>query len=72
MDKWRLWLRYALIFLLVLFAFGCETMNPEWSGNMPNESGRHVKPYRTSSERNGGEAIRPSQIHAAFRKGLND
>lgn len=50
----------ALIFLLAFLAAGCDTSFQEWSGNMPNETGAHVKGYdyeQTNQQNN--QAIRP-------------
>lgn len=49
----------VLICLVALFSAGCETMVPEWSGTMTNESGRHVQPLNLDRQ-NNRQAIRPT------------
>jgi len=61
-------IRYLLIgILLCLVAFlaaGCGTSFAEWSGNMSNENGRHVKPFNVNRDQNdNGEAVRPAGWH---------
>ncbi|HEV2501142.1 MAG TPA: hypothetical protein VGY31_16345 [Terriglobia bacterium] len=59
MIKGKYLLIGALIFLLALLSAGCETMNPEWSGNMPNESGPHVQPQNLDAPSENNDVIRP-------------
>lgn len=64
----------ALICLLALLCAGCETMNPEWSGNMPNESGPHVQPQNLDApSENNSEALRPLLLMRAIEaQGLGE
>lgn len=57
----------ALICLLALLCAGCETMNPEWSGNLPNESGPHVQPQNLDApSENNSESLRPLLLMRAI------
>ncbi|HEV2419679.1 MAG TPA: hypothetical protein VGX94_17925 [Terriglobia bacterium] len=67
MIKGRYLLIGALIFLLALLSAGCETMNPEWSGNMPNESGPHVQPQNLDAPSENNDAIRPLILMRVLR-----
>ncbi|MGH9377188.1 MAG: hypothetical protein ACRD1I_00180 [Terriglobia bacterium] len=68
MTKGRYLLIGALICLLAFLSAGCETMNPEWSGNMPNENGRHVQPQDLDApSQNNSDAIRPLALMRAWR-----
>lgn len=68
MTKGRYLLIGALICLLALLSAGCETMNPEWSGNMPNENGRHVQPQDLDAPgQNNSDAIRPFALMRPWR-----
>ncbi|MGH9354441.1 MAG: hypothetical protein ACRD2G_20110 [Terriglobia bacterium] len=67
MTKGRYLLIGALICLLALLSAGCETMNPEWSGNMPNESGRHVQPQDLDAPSQNNDAVRPFALMRALR-----
>lgn len=67
MIKGRYLLIGALIFMLALLSAGCETMNPEWSGNMPNESGPHVQPQNLDAPSENNDAIRPLDLMRTLR-----
>lgn len=58
--KRRFLLIAALIFLLAFLAAGCMTSFQEWSGEMPNETGPHVKAYDyNQTNQQANPAIRP-------------
>lgn len=67
MIKGRYLLIGALIFMVALLSAGCETMNPEWSGNMPNESGPHVQPQNLDAPSENNDAIRPLILMRTLR-----
>lgn len=67
MIKGRYLLIGALIFMVALLSAGCETMNPEWSGNMPNESGPHVQPQNLDAPSENNDAIRPLILMRVLR-----
>lgn len=67
MIKGRYLLIGALIFMVALLSAGCETMNPEWSGNMPNESGPHVQPQNLDAPSENNDAIRPLDLMRVLR-----
>ncbi|MGH9344762.1 MAG: hypothetical protein ACRD19_13510 [Terriglobia bacterium] len=68
MTKGRYLLIGVLLCALALISAGCETMNPEWSGNMPNESGPHVQPQNLDAPReNNNDAIRPLMLMRDLR-----
>lgn len=63
MAKQRYFIVGVLIFLIALLCAGCETMNPEWSGEMPNESGPHVQPQNIDApSENNSESLRPLML----------
>lgn len=58
--KKRFLLIGALILLLAFLAAGCATSFQEWSGEMPNETGAHVKGYDyDQTDQQTNQAIRP-------------
>lgn len=67
MIKGRYLLIGALIFMVALLSAGCETMNPEWSGNMPNESGPHVQPQNLDAPSENNDAIQPLILMRTLR-----
>ena len=48
-----------LICLVMFLSAGCETSFPEWSGEMPNETGSHVKPDNVNEPVYNNPAIKP-------------
>lgn len=49
----------GVICLAVLLLAGCATSFEEWSGNMSNETGRHVKPYDENQPGDGSQSVLP-------------
>lgn len=68
MTYGRLLLTGALICLLAFLSAGCATSFSEWSGEMPNETGRHVSPYNVDHQEENNEAIRLIRLTSAERK----
>lgn len=50
----------GLISVLMLLLAGCTTSFEEWSGNMSNETGRHVKAYDENQPDDNSQAIQPT------------
>lgn len=59
MTKGRTFLIGILICLVMVLLAGCETSFPEWSGDMPNQSGTHQQP-NADQQSSDNQAIRPA------------
>lgn len=49
----------TLLFLMTLLLAGCTTSSAEWSGQMPNENGTHVRPYDVNQDEANAKTINP-------------
>ncbi|MDE3179097.1 MAG: hypothetical protein KGM47_05490 [Acidobacteriota bacterium] len=49
----------VLLCMLAALLAGCATSFQEWSGEMPNETGPHVKPYDVNQQENNNESVQP-------------
>lgn len=63
MTKRRCLIIGVILCLIALICAGCETMNPEWSGDMPNEHGPHVQPQNLDApSENNNDAIKIQRL----------
>jgi hypothetical protein len=70
MKKLRYLLLGGLIFLLIFLTAGCRTSYWEWSGDMANQSGNHVRPFNPGDRAQRNDAIRPSVFFPRERETL--
>ena len=70
MTKRRCLMIGVILCLIAIISAGCETMNPEWSGNMQNEHGPHVQPQNLDAPReNNSDAIKIQRLMKSLDEG---